>query len=169
MLHNSFTTSFGKLFSIFVLIFSLVILSAGCQKKAEQPEGEKINKDTSHIVTPEQPKADTTAKVDTTKKYPDLTGTWTGKFENHNSTLKISNQQDGNFTAYLTVSYREPMKKTISGKIKPDSTTISMRDDEKSRYEASYTAKLSNDMKKISGTAHFKVNGNDVSFTFTKK
>ncbi len=167
MFINSRTTSLGKYFSIITLIFTLMIISAGCQKKAEQPEGEKANKDTTNVMKPGQ--SDTTAMVDSTKMYPDLTGTWTGTFQNHNATLKITDQTKENFKAHLNVAYREPMIKTISGTINSETNKISMKDDQKSRYEASYMANLSKDMKKLSGTAHFKVDGNDVNFTFTKK
>lgn len=163
MLNNSFTTSYGKFFSLFILVFSLVVLSAGCQKKAEQP-GENINKDTSHVVQP-----DTTAKVDTTKKYPDLVGTWSGSFQSHSATLKISDQNGENFKGNLSIAYRDPMKKTVSGTIKPESNQITMKDENKTRYEATYAAELSKDGKQLSGTAHFKVDGNDVNFTFKKK
>lgn len=164
MLINSFTTSISKLFSIIILIISFVLLTSGCQKKAEQPAGE-IKKDTTHVITP----ADTTAKADTTKKYPDLTGTWTGSFQSHSATLKISDQNGEKFKGNLSIAYREPMQKTISGTIKPESNKVNMRDEVKTRYEASYVADLSKDGKQLSGTAHFKVDGNDVNFTFKKK
>ena len=111
---------------------------------------------------------DTTAMADTTQKYPDITGTWTGKFESHNATLKISDQNEDNFTAYLTVQYREPMNKTISGSFQADNK-ISMKDEVKSRSEATYSATLSDDGKKISGTSTLKLDGNKANFTFTKK
>lgn len=165
MFKNLFTTSAGKLFSV-IILFSLVLIISGCQKKTEQPTGE-TKKDTSHVVTPQQP--DTTAKADTTKKYPDLTGTWTGSFQAHNATLKISDQTGENFKASLNVAYREPMQKTISGTIKPETNKVNMRDVVKTRYEASYVADLTKDGKQLSGTAHFKVDGKDVNFTFKKK
>jgi hypothetical protein len=165
MFNNLFTTSSGKLFSV-IILFSLIIIMSGCQKKTEQPTGE-TKKDTTQVVTPQQP--DTTAKTDTTKKYPDLTGTWTGSFQSHNATLKISDQNGENFKASLNIAYREPMQKTISGTIKPETNKVNMRDAVKTRYEASYVADLSKDGKQLSGTAHFKVDGNDVNFTFKKK
>ncbi len=166
MFKKEIKTSLSKYISVLILISSLVVLSAGCQKNAEKPEGETTKKDTTNMV---QPGTDTTAAADTTKKYPDLTGTWTGKFENHSATLKITEQHNENFKANLSVSYREPMNKTISGTITRESNKMTMKDDTKSRYDASYNATLSEDMKKISGTAHFKVDGNNESFTFTKK
>ena len=151
------------------MISIIALISAGCQKKAEQPEGEKANKDTTNMVSPEQPKPDTTAMADTTKKYPDLKGTWTGSFQSHGATLKITDQKDNNFKGTLYVSYREPLNKTISGTLKSGSNNFTMKDEVKSRYEASYAAKLSDDMKKITGTAHFKVDNNDVNFSFSRK
>ncbi len=165
MLINSFTTSVSKLLSFIILIVSFVLLTSGCQKKTEQPGGE-TKKDTTHVVSP---KVDTTAKIDTTKKYPDLTGTWTGSFQSHNATLKISDQNGEKFKGSLSIAYREPMQKTISGTIKLENNKVNMRDEVKTRYEASYIADLSKDGKQLSGTAHFKVDGNDVNFTFKKK
>lgn len=163
------TTSFSKYVSVFVLIFTLLILSAGCQKKAEQPEGEKANKDTSNVMKPEQPKPDTTAMVDTTKKYPDLTGTWTGTFESHAATFKITEQNKADFKANLSVSYRQPMNKKVSGKIDLSTQKITMNDVEKSRTKSAYSGILSDDGKKISGTSTMKIGGSKAKFTFTKK
>ncbi len=166
MFNMEIKTSLSKYLSVLILISSLVVISAGCQKNAEKPEGETTKTDTTNMV---QPGTDTTAAADTTKKYPDLTGTWTGKFQSHNATLKISDQKDENFKASLSVAYRDPMNKTISGTINPETNKVSMSDDVKSRREATYAATLSEDGKKLSGTAHFKVDGNNESFTFTKK
>ena len=58
--------TFNKYFSILILITSLVVLSAGCEKKTEKPEGEGTMKDTTNMVQP----TDTTAMTDTTKQYP---------------------------------------------------------------------------------------------------
>jgi hypothetical protein len=159
-------TSFSKYLYVLILIGSLVVLSAGCEKKAEKPEGESTMKDTTKMAMPE---TDTTAKVDTAKMFPDLTGTWTGKFQSHAATMKITEQKMENFKASLTVAYREPMNKSIVGTYNPDTKQLTMKDASKSRLETSYIPKLSDDMKKITGTAHFIVDGNTVNFTFTKK
>ena len=162
MFKKEIKTSLSKYLSVLILISSIVMLSAGCEKKAEKPEGETM-KDTTNIAQPQQP------ATDTTKKYPDLTGTWTGSFQSHGATLKITEQKDENFKASLSVAYREPMNKTISGTYDPETNTLTMKDEAKSRLETSYNPKLSDDMKKISGTAHFIVDNNTVNFTFTKK
>jgi hypothetical protein len=162
MFKKEIKTSLSKYLSVLILISSIVMLSAGCEKKAEKPAGETM-KDTTNIAQPQQP------ATDTTKKYPDLTGTWTGSFQSHGATLKITEQQDGNFKATLSVAYREPMNKTISGTYNPETNTLTMKDEAKSRLETSYNPKLSDDMKKITGTAHFIVDKNTVNFNFTKK
>jgi hypothetical protein len=148
---------------ILFLIGSLVILSAGCEKKAEKPEGENASKDTMNMVMPEEP------KPDTLKKYPDLTGTWTGSFESHGATFKITEQKDSTFMASLTVAYRQPMNKSISGTIDLSSNKITMKDVEKSRTESTYKAELSGDGQKISGTSTLKISGNKANFSFKKK
>ena len=165
MFNKEMKTSLSKYFSVLFLITSLVLISAGCEKKAEKPEGESTMKDTTNMA---QPETDTTAMADTSMQYPDLMGTWTGTFESHGATLKITEQNNENFKASLTVQYREPMNKTISGTIESDNK-ISMKDVEKSRSEATYSASLSEDGKKITGTSTLKINGNKANFTFTKK
>ncbi len=72
MFKKEMKTSLSKYFSVLFLITSLVLISAGCEKKAEKPEGESTMKDTTNMAQPEN---------DTTAQYPDLTGTWTGTFE----------------------------------------------------------------------------------------
>jgi hypothetical protein len=168
-MHKFKTISLDKYFSVFILSFAIIILSAGCQKKAEQPVAETVKKDTAQMVTPVQPKVDTTAKVDTTKKYPDLTGTWTGTYQSHGATLKITEQNGEKIKGSLFVSTREPINKMVSGTFNLKTNKITMRDAAKSRYEASYDGKLSVDMKKISGTSYFIVDKNTVNFSFTKK
>ena len=87
MFNKATKASLSKYLSVLVLVSSLIIISAGCEKKT--PEGESTMKDTTNMVQP-----DTTAMADTTQKYPDITGTWTGKFESHSATLKISDQNE---------------------------------------------------------------------------
>jgi hypothetical protein len=165
MFKKELKTSLSKYLSVLFLVASIVIISSGCEKKTETPEGEKTMKDTTKMV---QPGTDTTAAADTTKKYPELTGTWTGKFESHGATLKITEQNKENFKGSLTVQYREPLNKTISGTISADNK-ISMKDEVKSRTEANYSASLSEDGTKITGTSTLKLDGNKANFTFTKK
>ena len=154
-------TSLSKYLSVLFLIGSLIVLSAGCEKKAEKPEGDNVSTDTTNMAEPE---------VDTTKvEYPDLTGTWTGTFESHTATFKVTGQDGSDFSANLTVAYRQPMNKTISGIIDPETNKITMKDDVKSRTEATYAAELSSDGKTISGTSTLKVRGGTANFTFKKK
>lgn len=157
-------TSLSKYLSVLILIGSLVVLSAGCEKKAEKPDGEKVSGDTTNMAESSQSEVDT-AKVE----FPDLTGTWAGSFESHGATFKVTGQDGGDFDATLTVAYRQPMNKTISGIIDPETNKITMKDDVKSRNEATYSAELSGDGKTISGTSTLKIDGNKASFTFKKK
>ncbi len=163
MFKKATKTSLSKYLSVLFLVTSLVLISSGCEKKTETPGGENTMTDTTNMAQP-----DTTAMADTTQKYPDITGTWTGTFESHSATLKITDQNAENFTAYLTVQYREPMKKTIDGNFQNDKK-MTMKDEVKSRSEATYDATLSDDGKKITGTSTLKLDGNKANFTFTKK
>jgi PBP1b-binding outer membrane lipoprotein LpoB len=164
MLNKKMLTSLSKYLSILFLTGVLVVLTTGCEKKTEKPGGENNTVDTTSTTQTEQTPADT---MET--EYPDLVGTWTGKFESHTATFKVTGQDGGDFSASLTVAYREPMNKTISGIIDPATNTITMKDDVKSRNESSYTAELTEDGKKITGVSTLKINGNKANFTFTKK
>ena len=169
MLLKSEKTSLSNYYSIFILIFAVLILSAGCQKKAEQPEGEKPSKDTTKMVTPEKPKVDTTAKADTTKMYPDLTGKWTGTFDKRSTTFNITEQNGENFKGSMTIAYKQPLNKDISGKIKSGGLQLTMRDLTHSRFMGNYSGKISNDGNKISGTFTMNADKSSYSFTFSKK
>ena len=169
MSRKTIKLSFKTYMPFLILLSSLIVFSAGCEKKAEKPEGENAAKDTTNMVASEQSNADTTAKADTTKQYPDLTGTWTGTFESHAATLKVTEQNGADFKANLSVAYRQPMNKKVSGKLDLSTKQVTMADAEKSRTESSYSATLSDDGTKISGTSTMKVGGTKSKFTFTKK
>lgn len=164
MFNKRMLTSLSKYLSILFLTGTLVVLTAGCEKKSEKPGGESNTADTASTMQNEQTPADT---MET--EYPDLVGTWTGKFESHAATFKVTGQDGSDFTANLTVAYREPMNKTISGIIDPATNKITMKDDVKSRNESSYSAELTQDGLKITGVSTLKINGNKANFTFTKK
>lgn len=164
MFMKKIKTSLSKYIPVMFLIGSLVVLSSGCEKKAEKAEGAKTTEDTTSMGQPEQPATDTMKT-----EYPDLVGTWTGKFESHTATFKITGQDGEDFSANLTVAYRQPMNKTISGTIDPATNQIVMKDNGKSRNEATYKAELSADGKKITGVSTLKIDGNKANFTFTKQ
>ena len=166
MFIKKYTASSVRHFSILMLIMSLVIISSGCQKKTEQPGNE--NKDTTKVVTPTQPNTDTTAQADTTKKYPDLTGIWKGTFDKRPTTLSIKEQNGENFKGSMTIPYKQPLNKEVSGKIKTDNQ-ITMKDLVHSRYMGNYIGKISDDGKKISGTFTMNSNNSTKSFEFKKQ
>ena len=168
MLIKPKATSFNKYFSIVVLLFAIVLLSGGCQKKAEQPEGEKAKKDTTNMVTPQQSEADTTAMADTTQKYPDLTGTWKGTFDKRPTTFYITEQTGENFKGNMTIPYKKPLKKEISGSLK-SGMQISMKDLTHSRFMGTYSGNISDDGSKISGTFTMNSDNSKYDFTFSKK
>ncbi len=52
MFKKDIKTSLSKYLSVLILISSIVVLSAGCEKKAEKPEGESTMKDTTNMAKP---------------------------------------------------------------------------------------------------------------------
>jgi hypothetical protein len=168
MFKKEIITSLGKYLSVLTLICSLIVLSAGCEKKAEKPEGENTMKDTTNMTQPEQQNADTTAMADESMKYPDLTGTWTGTFDSRSTTLRITEQTEDSFKGSMTIAYKQPLNKDISGQIKSD-TEVTMKDLTHSRFMGNYSSKLSEDGKKLSGTFTMNSDNSTYKFNFSKK
>ena len=168
MFNKEIITSLGKYIFLLMLTCSLIVLSAGCEKKAEKPEGEKTMKDTTNMAQPEQQNADTTTMAENTQKYPDLTGTWTGTFDSRSTTLKITDQTEDTFKGSMTIAYKQPLNKDISGQIKSD-TDVTMKDLTHSRFMGNYSAKLSDDGKKLSGTFTMNSDNTTYKFSFSKK
>lgn len=164
MFNKKMLTSLSKYLSVLFLTGALVVITAGCEKKSEKPGGENNSADTAGTMQSEQTPADT---MET--EYPDLIGTWTGTFQSHSATLKITGQDGEIFEANLAVQFRDLVNKTLTGTVDPATHKINMKDKVKTRYEATYSAKLSDDMSKITGTAYYIVDKNTVSFSFTKK
>jgi hypothetical protein len=96
------------------------------------------------------------AKTDTLQKQaeplPDITGIWTGKLEYHSSVLKITEQDSLNFKGNITTNFREVINQQVSGKFDPVNKTLTMKDLLHSRYQGTYSAKLSDDLKSFEGT-----------------
>jgi hypothetical protein len=168
MFNKKNKASFYNYFPLLLLIFSLVVLSSGCEKKAEKPEGEKTSSDTTSMVGSEKSKKDTTVMADTTKMYPDLTGTWTGKFDSRATTFKITEQTKDSFKGHMIISYKKPLDKDISGNINLK-MQITMKDLTHSRFMGKYSGTLSSDGKKMSGGFTMNADNSKYNFTFSKK
>ncbi len=140
---------------IFTLIFAAIIFYAGCQSKKEEaksPEEKTTQVDTQTVKN--QPVLKPAAKEET--KIPDITGTWTGKFDSKVTTLKITTQDSTLFKGKITIHYREAVNQEVKGTFSPDKLTLNMSDQIRERYMGKYSANLSTDLKKLTGTFTMK-------------
>lgn len=143
-----------------VLIFSLFI---GCEKKEAPKETVKTPAETTPQPAVEQP------KVEEKKAVLDLKGTYTGTLDSRATTLKITEQTDTTFSGSITINYREVINQKISGKLDQGKMVITMKDLLHSRYAGTYSAKLSEDGKKLSGTFTQNVEKTKSTFSLSKK
>ena len=159
------------------LLFSLSLMAllvlVGCEQK--KPEEVTVPKDTVRVKVEEPAPVDTT-KIDTTTVVkepeiliPDLKGKWTGTFDKRTTTLRITEQDGNTFKGAITINYREVINQQVSGSIDEKTMEVKMKDLLHSRYAGSYKAKLSEDMKKLSGTFTQNVEKSKFSFNLTKQ
>lgn len=161
----------SKIYSLLISLslIALLVLTSCEQKK---PAEVSVLKDTVKIKVEEPTTVDTLKKDTTTIKepevvIPDLTGKWSGTFDQRTTTLRIT-EQDGNaFKGAITINYREVINQQVSGTINEKTMEIIMKDLLHSRYAGSYKGKLSEDMKIISGT--FTQNVEKTKFSFNLK
>ena len=151
---------FGLVLILTVLTFSFFV---GCGKQ----EAPKQEEQAAETVKP--PVDTTTQPVEEKEVVLDLKGTYTGVFDSHNTTLKITDQTETKFSGSITINFREVIKQKISGELNQEKMTITMKDMLHSRYAGTYSAKLSEDGKKLSGTFTQNVDKTKASFSLNKK
>jgi hypothetical protein len=156
---------------IYSIAFLSIMLFIGCeQKKSEEVS---VPKDTVQVKIEEPAPVDTLVKDTTTLLkepevvFPDLKGKWTGTFDQRAVTLRITEQDGNSFKGAITINYREVINQQVSGTINEEKMEISMKDLLHSRYAGTYKGKISEDMKKLSGT--FTQNVEKTKFSFSLK
>lgn len=153
-----------ELFGLIFILFISLFLIAGCGKKEEKGEVQK-------------PAANEPAAVDTANKMseapkeiiPDLTGNWAGTFDQRSATMSVIKQTGKDFSAIMTINYRQPLTKTVNGTIDPENKTIKMEDLNASRFSGKYNGQLSDDGKQIKGNFIMKADGKSYGFNFKMK
>ena len=146
----------------FATIISFLLIT-GCEKKEEKTETSK--QETSTVDT----SAKTSEMKKDTVKTPDLTGNWTGTFDQRSATMSIIKQTGKDFSAIMTINYRQPLNKTVNGTVEPDNNTVKMEDLNASRFSGQYTAQLLNNGKQIKGNFVLKADGKSYGFNFKMK
>lgn len=154
---------FFKIFFAIIIIFAINIFLA-CEKKIEQKEevkSESISEDTISVVS--EPVVEEPITI------PDLKGKWTGVFDSRSTTLNIAEQTDSSFSGKISINYRQVINQEVKGSFSPTTLKMNMNDQLHSRYEGSYSGKLSKDFNTYSGTFTMKVDGKKFSFNLKKQ
>ncbi len=149
--------------TVFALLLSFLLIM-GCGKKEEQPEMQKSDTSGSTVV-------DTAKKMTEVKKdtIPDLTGNWAGIFDQRSATMSVIKQTGKDFSAIMTINYRQPLTKTINGTIDPETKTVKMEDLNASRFSGQYTAQLLDEGMQIKGNFILRADGKSYGFNFKMK
>ena len=154
---------FFKIFFAIIIIFAINIFLA-CEKKIEQKEevkSESISEDTTSVVS--EPVVEEPITI------PDLKGKWTGVFDSRSTTLNIAEQTDSSFSGKISINYRQVINQEVKGSFSPTTLKMNMNDQLHSRYEGSYSGKLSKNFNTYSGTFTMKVDGKKFSFNLKKQ
>ncbi|MBK9098815.1 MAG: hypothetical protein IPM14_11985 [bacterium] len=155
-----------KLLMLIVFIVSIAFL--GCEKKTEQteqPKNEVQTDQTAPDAVPEIKEPLVEEKI----TIPDIKGTWTGVFDKRATTLRITEQTDSSFSGKITIEYREVINQDVKGSFSPTTLKMTMTDQLHSRYQGSYSGKLSKEINTYSGTFTMKLDGSKFSFNLNKK
>lgn len=158
--------NFKSFYFIIVVFASLLFVFNGCNKQQEKPQ---VQQQTQPEVKTAPDTSSQIPKETEMEESVDLVGTWTGTFDKRATTLKIKNQKENEFSGSITINYREVINQQVSGKIDFEKMTVSMKDMLHSRFAGKYNAKLSEDMKNLSGSFTMNLDGTKVTFNLTKK
>jgi hypothetical protein len=160
-----------KLYSVTFRLFLLLVVGIfitnylGCKKEAEKPV-EKTTPQTQVTTAP----AETTKVVEKPKVvYPDLTGKWSGTLYNRTVSFNINKQDTTDFSGSLTIFFRDNINQQVSGKVDPSNLKIKMKDLVHNKAMGTYSGKLSEDSKTMSGTFTMNADKKAYTFNFVKK
>ena len=152
------------------IFLSFLIFLAGCggEQKKEPVQIDNGKTDTTQINDTTAEMADTTSPGKEDVTIPNIVGTWTGKLDNHTSILRITEQDSLNFKGRISTNFREKVNQEVAGKFNPEKMTLTMKDQLHSRYEGTYSAKLSEDMNSMTGTFTITNDKTNLSFNYRK-
>ncbi len=148
-----------ELFGLIFILFISLFLITGCGKKEE-------NGDVQKPTTVDTAKKISDAPKDT---IPDITGNWTGTFDQRSATMSVIKQTGKDFSAIITINYRQPLTKTVNGTMDTENKTINMEDLNASRFSGKYNGQLLDNGKQIKGNFIMKTNGKSYGFNFKMK
>jgi PBP1b-binding outer membrane lipoprotein LpoB len=150
---------------LFSLMLSFVVFVSCTSNKEEKQEQKPAQEKAVNV------KVDTVQTMAEEEKTPEninLLGTWTGTFDQRNTTLKITSQNGNDFEGSITINYREVINQKVKGSVNPETKTFTMTDQLHSRYAGSYSGKISDDGGKLSGTFTQNVDKTKILFNLKK-
>jgi hypothetical protein len=160
--------SINKLLTLVILSVSLFF--AGCEKKTEQQQSEMKSESVStDTISSESEPGVSEPVVEVKGSIPDIKGTYTGTFDKRATTLTITEQTDSSFSGKITINYRDVINQEIKGTFSPTTLKMNMTDQLHSRYMGKYSGILSKDGKILSGTFIMNHDGSKFSFNLIKK
>lgn len=167
---NILTNPFPSLtfLKLFILLLLMVSLAAfiGCEKKADEKiETPQTTEETTQTTPEQQPVQEEIPPI----VIPDLTGKWSGIFDARSATLNITEQNGNDFSGSISVAYRNPLNKQVSGKVDESTLVVTMSDVGQGRFHGAYSGTLSDENKKLAGSFTMKLDGKKYSFNFSKK
>lgn len=149
---------------IFLIFASSIIFVTSCGEK------EKVDQTQKPIKSIESVEVDTNkAKVIKKEIIANLVGTWLGKLDKRATTLIITEQTGKEFKGKITINYRNVVNQEIAGTLNMDTKNVLMKDLLHSRYQGTYAAKLSDNLKEMNGTFTIKLDGKELKFNLNKK
>jgi PBP1b-binding outer membrane lipoprotein LpoB len=161
-----------KLIKYILILLLISLLAAGCGDRRDEPGDEERRLDTTDtLVAPEIDtlQTDTTAADTAGQAQLDLTGTWTGTFDQRATTMKITEHQGNAVGGVVTINYRDPLNQTVKGTLNTENQTLTLKDQVHSRYRGTYNGKISEDGRRFSGTFTMDLDGSKINFNLTKK
>ncbi len=153
------------------LMMLLILASTayiGCDKKTAETEEPK-DKDSIAIIESEQPDIKPDPDTDPGNTIPDITGKWTGMFDQRSTVLEINEQTGSTFSGKISISYREAIHQQVKGTFTQTTREMTMTDQLHSRFQGRYHGKLSEDYKNFSGTFTMSADNSKFSFNLNKK
>lgn len=165
-------------FAFLVIIFLTLFLIWGCDSAKEKVKEAADTADqlvdntldkAGEITESATKKLEDTAKdLENTIEDNFLIGTWSGKFDQRKTTLKVTEQNGNDFEGKITINYRDVINQEVKGTLNPENMTITMKDQLHSRFSGKYYGKLNNEKTTYSGQFTMKLDGKKFDFNLKK-
>lgn len=96
-------------------------------------------------------------------------GTWSGKFDIRTATMVITKQEGNDFEGKVTINLRTVINQDVKGSFDPNTNSVIIKDQLRSKFKGVYTGELSDDGNNFSGNFKTNLDNRNYEFSFTKK